>query len=47
MNLVALKELDEGLEYLSFLHSNNKGFITRAEMKEGYKQWHYKYKELN
>ena len=46
MNLVALKELDEGLEYLSFLHSNNKGFITRAEMKEGYKQWHYKYKEL-
>ena len=46
MSLVALKELDEGLEYLSFLHSNNKGFITRAEMKEGYKQWHYKYKEL-
>ena len=46
MSLVALKELDEGLEYLSFLHSNNKGFITRAEMKEGYKQWHYKYKDL-
>lgn len=39
-------EHSEALEYLDFIHSKSKGWITKAEMNGSYKQWHYKYKEL-
>lgn len=44
----ALRE-ENGLDivnYLNIVHSESKGWITKAEMNCGYKQWHYKYKEL-
>ena len=28
------------------MHSNSKGWITKAEISTSYKQWHYKFKEL-
>lgn len=40
------KEYEEPINYLDKLHSSSKGWITRAEMNCGYKQWHYKYQEL-
>ncbi|WLF71114.1 DNA-binding response regulator (plasmid) [Clostridium septicum] len=36
----------EPINYLDALHSNSKGWITKAEMNCGYKQWHYRYNEL-
>ena len=38
----------ENLEYLNSLHGNSQGWITRAEIsnEEGFKQWHYRFKEL-
>ena len=44
----ALKEYAyvEPINYLDTLHSNSQGWITRAELNCGYKQWHYKYLEL-
>lgn len=36
----------EPINYLETLHSNSKGWITRAEINNGYNQWHYKYKDL-
>ena len=47
MNL-ALKQEDasESIKYLNKIHRQSKGWITRAEMKNGYKQWHYKFDEL-
>ncbi|MEG0578272.1 MAG: DNA-binding response regulator, partial [Bacilli bacterium] len=33
-------------EYIDALHGNSKGWITKAEKKEVFKQWHYKYVEL-
>lgn len=40
------EEYKEHIEYLDTLHSNSNGWITRAEMNCGYKQWHYKYAGL-
>ena len=36
----------ESINYLDTLHGDSKGWITKAEMNCGYKQWHYRYKEL-
>lgn len=43
-----LAEKIENLEYLNSLHGNSQGWITRAEIsnEEGFKQWHYRFKEL-
>ena len=44
---VARKELYcETTSYLDTIHSNSNGWITKAEMNCGYKQWHYKYNDL-
>lgn len=40
------EEYSEPINYLDTLHSDSKGWITRAEMNCGYKQWHYRYNEL-
>ena len=40
------EEYSESINYIDTLHSDSKGWITRAEMKCGYKQWHYRYNEL-
>lgn len=40
------EEYSESINYLDMLHSDSKGWITRAEMNCGYKQWHYRYNEL-
>ena len=40
------EEYLEQLNYLDILHSDSKGWINRAEINCGYKQWHYRYKEL-
>lgn len=43
----AQKELYcETTSYLDAIHSNSKGWITKAEINYGYKQWHYKFNEL-
>ena len=35
------------LDYICTLHSKSKGWITKAQINSsGYKQWHYKYIEL-
>ena len=36
----------ESINYLDTLHGDSKGWITKAEMNCGYKQWHYRYNEL-
>ena len=43
-----LAEKIENLDYLNSLHGNSQGWITRAEIseEEGFKQWHYRFKEL-
>lgn len=40
------EEYSEPINYLDTLHSDSKGWITKAEMNCGYKQWHYRYSEL-
>ena len=40
------EEYSEQINYLDILHSDSKGWITRAEINCGYKQWHYRYNEL-
>ena len=40
------EEYSEPINYLDMLHSDSKGWITKAEMNCGYKQWHYRYNEL-
>lgn len=40
------EEYSESINYLDTLHSDSKGWITKAEMNFGYKQWHYKYQDL-
>lgn len=40
------EKYSELISYLDILHSTSKGWITRAEINCGYKQWHYKYKDL-
>lgn len=40
------EEYSEPINYLDTLHSDSKGWITKAEMNCGYKQWHYRYNEL-
>ena len=44
----ALRQAEEidSYDYLEILHSNSKGWITKAEISTSYKQWHYKFKEL-
>lgn len=42
----ALKRQSDDIEYIDILHGNSKGWITRAEITEGYKQRHYKYNDL-
>lgn len=40
-------EVTEQLSYLDTVHSNSKGWITKAEIKKNtFNQWHYKYLEL-
>ncbi|MFU7517655.1 DNA-binding response regulator [Clostridium sp. HCS.1] len=39
-------EYKEHSTYIDTLHQNSKGWITKAEINSGYKQWHYKYNEL-
>lgn len=40
-------EYSEPINYLDTLHSDSKGWITKAEInKNNFKQWHYKYLEL-
>ena len=47
MGQVLIKEkYSEQINYLDILHSDSKGWITKAEINCGYKQWHYRYKEL-
>ena len=43
-----LAEKIENLEYLNSLHGSSKGWITKATInkEEGFKQWHYRFKEL-
>lgn len=43
---VRQEEYSEQLNYLDILHSDSKGWITKAEINCGYKQWHYRYNEL-
>lgn len=40
------EKYSEPINYLDTLHSDSKGWITKAEMNCGYKQWHYRYNEL-
>ena len=40
------EEYSEQINYLDILHSDSKGWITKAEINSGYKQWHYRYNEL-
>lgn len=40
------EQYKEPVNYLDALHSDSKGWITRAEINNGYNQWHYKYKDL-
>lgn len=37
---------DEHISYINSVHGNSKGWITKAEKNNGYKQWHYHYQEL-
>ena len=47
MGQVLIKEkYSEQINYLDILHSDSKGWITKAEINCWYKQWHYRYKEL-
>ena len=47
MGQVLMKEkYSEQINYLDILHSDSKGWITKAEINCGYKQWHYRYNEL-
>ncbi|MGL5149787.1 MAG: DNA-binding response regulator [Clostridium sp.] len=46
MQQLLKKEYIEPINYLDVVHSNSKGWITKAEMNCGYKQWHYRYNEL-
>lgn len=39
-------EYSEPINYLDRVHSDSRGWITKAEMNCGYKQWHYRYNEL-
>lgn len=41
-----LEEFEPSIEYIDIVHKNSKGWITKADIKNGYRQWHYKYKEL-
>ena len=43
-----LAEKIENLDYLNSLHGNSQGWITKATIneEEGFKQWHYRFKEL-
>lgn len=43
---VRQEEYSEPINYLDRVHSDSKGWITKAEMNCGYKQWHYRYNEL-
>ena len=40
-----IEQVDEK-HYISTVHKNSKGYITRAEINPNYKQWHYKFPEL-
>lgn len=40
------EETTESISYLDIIHSKSQGWITRAEINYGYKQRHYKYKDL-
>ncbi|MDU5211566.1 MAG: DNA-binding response regulator [Clostridium sp.] len=47
MGQVLIKDkYSEPINYLGALHSDSKGWITRAEINCGYKQWHYRYNAL-
>ena len=47
MEQLLLEEFDPSIEYIDIVHKNSKGWITKADIKNGgYRQWHYKYKEL-
>ena len=37
---------DEHIGYISSVHGDSKGWITKAEKNNGYRQWHYHYPEL-
>ena len=39
-------EEDEHISYINSVHGNSKGWITKAEKNNGYRQWHYHYPEL-
>ena len=43
-----LAEKIENINYLNSLHGSSKGWITKATInkEEGFKQWHYRFKEL-
>ena len=43
----ALRKPEINQSYVDVIHSNSKGWITKAEIEKGnFKQWHYKYSEL-
>lgn len=46
MEQLLLEEFEPSIEYIDIVHKNSKGWITKADIKNGYRQWHYKYKEL-
>lgn len=43
---VRQEKYSEPINYLDILHNDSKGWITKAEINCGYKQWHYRYNEL-
>lgn len=46
MGQLLLEEFEPSVEYIDIVHKNSKGWITKADIQNGYRQWHYKYKEL-
>ena len=41
------KSLSPSIKYINIVHGNSEGWVTKAKISdEGYKQWHYKYKDL-
>lgn len=40
------EEYKEPIEYLNTVHGTSKGWITRAEIRGSFNQWHYKYNDL-
>ena len=41
------ESLSPSIKYINIIHGNSDGWVTKAKISDkGYKQWHYKYKDL-